>query len=261
MKNLFEQHYLLQEGMYFADKDSTNNGVIYLSDLIKDFYWNMLVLKDDIKLDDKILNQIEIDFGKNKRSSCIYLFSNDFQYADNSKFLQQHGYASAGRETWQVYDGRSITINEEKELKLVRTQKDKEDFIDVFVSAYGGEKSLEQPYGALPNTYVDCLRRSMDDTKKNHHFIVYNNQFPASVATLCFEDGIGGLYNVGTKPAYRGRGFGLYVTQACIEQWKKLKGNSLFLQTEIGSKVENWYKSLAFTEVFVGEFYVKEEGA
>jgi GNAT superfamily N-acetyltransferase len=258
MESLFEQHYLVQKGMYFADKLTIATGVIYQSDLVEDFYWNMLVLNADLKLDDKMLSQIEDNFKRLKRSPCVYLVSSDNQFAENSKILQQHGYTSSGMETWQVYDGRDITVRGEKEIKLVRTQKDKEDYIDVFVTAYGGEKSPEQPYGALPDIYIDCLKRSMDDTEKYHHIIVYDKEFPVSVATLCFEDGAGGLYNVGTRPSYRGKGFGLYATKACIEQWKKLNGKTLFLQTEKGSKVESWYKTMAFKEVFVGEFYVKE---
>lgn len=258
MKNLFEQHYLVQKGMYFADRLSMGMGTLYSSDKVEDFYWNMLVLNAGLKLDAETLKKVEAQFKKVNKSSCVYLTSDDSQFAENSEFLKKYSYVSSGQETWQVYDGRDIVVKAEREIKWVRTQQDKDDFFDVFVSAYGGEKSPEQPYGALPDTYIDCLKRSMDDIKKYHHVVVYDDGKPVSIATLCFENGVGGLYNVGTRPICRGKGFGLYATKACIDQWKKLKGTTLFLQTEKGSKVETWYKSVAFTEVFVGEFYVKE---
>ena len=69
---------------------------------------------------------------------------------------------------------------------------------------------------------------------------------------------IGGLYNVGTKPQFEKRGFGSAVTKACIDQWKKSNGSELFLQTETGTGIDDWYERIGFERVFEGAVYGKK---
>ena len=87
----------------------------------------------------------------------------------------------------------------------------------------------------------------------------HQNTLPISIATLCYKDGVGGIYSVGTDPVYRGKGLGSAITRACIRKWKELGGNLLLLQTETGSKVELLYSKLGFNKVFVGKGFVKSE--
>ncbi|MCL2364868.1 MAG: GNAT family N-acetyltransferase, partial [Defluviitaleaceae bacterium] len=144
--------------------------------------------------------------------------------------------------------------------------KSARDFIDVFTSAFGGEKTPESPCGSpeglsrphdgeLFKTIIDALSRTLNDNDKFFNFVCYEGETPVSIASLCFYDGKGGIYSVGTTPSVRGKGFGTVAIKACIDKWRELKGDELFLQTEAGSTAEKWYQRLGFKIQFTGRFY------
>lgn len=258
MKNWLTAHFNVQQGMYF-DTLYSKDGMFYFgSNHIQDSVWNYGMI--DFISSEKI-SKFEA-FCKNiGKPVSLYLSRED---ANNyNKMLVDLGFSAPlddgelVTETWMEFDVKKYNIQKSSNIHKVYTEKHKSDFIEVFLAAYGGEKTPEKPYGDLPEEYKECVERSFDNPKF-HNFVCYYEDVPVSVATLCMFGEHGGLYNIGTKPLYERRGFGLAVTDACINQWKSLSGKSLFLQTETGTGIDSWYERIGFRRVFDGAIYEKE---
>jgi hypothetical protein len=254
--SLLENHFDLQKGMFFSEKDTFNSFKIFKSNVIEDFSVNYACVMNN-HIPENLISEIETAFEKLNRTPCIYLAGEQLS-EENIKLLQKQSYEEAMIDSWMVFNNDlSFEIN----YPVVRITNSKgfEDFKTVYVKAYGGEKTPEQPYGELPETYIQCLDNSFKNFENFYHFVIYDNGLPISIATLCYKDGIGGIYSVGTDPIYRGKGLGSAITRACIRQWKKLGGNLLLLQAETGSKAELLYSKLGFDKVFVGKGFAKSE--
>lgn len=256
MNRYIDWHFSVQKGMYFDNVLKTNAYTLYLSNIIEDSYWNYALLKGNGSLNELSLKNMESLFLAEKRVPCVYLISGRDVVTE---ILTSSGYNMMFEESFMVFQRKVAVVDKRHNcyIKRVKGEKDVADFMDVFISAYGGEKTIEQPYGELDKTYYEALLRSFANDEKFYHFICYVDSHATSVATLCFCDGKGGIYNVGTDPCFRGKGFGSAVTSACIHQWESLKGDVLFLQTETGSAVEKWYQKMGFESVFTGRGFEK----
>jgi len=254
-----EWHFSVQNGMYFDKRNETQSYIVFSSNIMTDGSCNYAVLKSSINLKDEI-EIIEHEFNNMKRTPCIYL-SNEEHYVQRSSFLEQRGYSILSEESVMLYYKKNTYIKLKVNLNTVRVTdaKSANDFIDVFTSAYGGEKTPESPYGEkLDKTYIDALSRTLNDNQKFFNFVCYEGKIPVSIASLCFDAGKGGIYSVGTTPSVRGKGFGTVAIKACIDKWQELNGSELFLQTETGSTVEKWYQNLGFEIQFIGRLFSKE---
>lgn len=257
MNTLLKNHFDVQTGMYFSKSYNAFDWTILTSDIIEDGYWNYAILPaDDSAI--KNLSRIEEVFKGLHRSSSIYVI-NENNRKNCVGVLINSGYEKISEESFMTYAGNGLKIELPNGISIVRATnvREKNDFINVFTSAYGGEKTLDQPYGELDETYMNALIRSFDNEENFYHYVCYANGIPVSIATLCFCDRIGGIYNVGTNPSNRGNGYGTWVTKACIEKWNEMRGTTLLLQTETGSAVEQWYYSLGFKLEFYGSTYCK----
>lgn len=254
MNHLLEKHFMVQQGMYFSRKLDLKHFNIFLSDVIEDSYWNYAIINEKEDLS-KILKNIEAEFESNNRNTCIYLTNDREELSTEINILNNNGYQEMSTESFMVFNG--MKLESKLVVELAHSKQSFTDFKDVFIEAYGGEKTSEQPYGALPDTYITALEQSFNNPEKFFHFVCYDNAIPVSIASLCFFERSGGIYNVGTDPKYRKKGFGLAATVACIDMWRNLKGTQLFLQTETGSAVETWYKKLGYEVQFNGTSYAK----
>lgn len=259
MRSLLKNHFKVQTGMYFDHNITHGNWMVFMSNIIEDSFWNYAVLPEKCALE-KELPIVEEILKKANRPLSVYVI-NEKERSDYVDYLLQHGYNKVAEESFMTYDSHSYNNAISEGVDVVRAieKTEIEDFVTVFMSAYGGEITPEQPYGELDKTYVDALIKSFENTEKFYHYICYSNGRPVAIASLCYEDKNAGIYNVGTNPDNRGYGYGTLATTACIKKYLELGGKRLFLQTETESKVEAWYYSLGFKLVFYGSTYCKEE--
>lgn len=248
IKELLIDHFNVQKGMYFSERIDGDGRTYFFSDIITDGYWNYVYIDDNAGMLDSRDAGI---FSSYHRPLSVYVI-------ENKSDLTTDGYELISEESFMTYKGGDVIPRNEITVKRVNDDKEVSDFIEVFTDAYGGEKSPEQPYGELDSTYMNALMRSVADKEQFHHYVCYAEGKPVSVATLCIRDKVAGIYNVGTSISDRGRGYGTDVTKACIKDWINSEGKKLFLQTETGSVVERWYKTLGFVTVFNGKIYSKE---
>lgn len=257
MNTLLKNHFDVQTGMYFSRSFSDSGWIFFTSDIIEDGFWNYAILPEGR---DSILSlpSVEAKFKSIGRSSSIYVI-NESARKNDVEILKQQGYEKMAQESFMTFAGDFVAEGLPKNIQIIQASSANEitDFIEVFTNAYGGEKSSEQPYGELDETYIRALLESFNDTTKFYHYICYAEEKPVAVATLCLSNGIGGIYNVGTNPCDRGKGYGSLVTKACISEWQKKNGSVLLLQTETGSAVEKWYYSLGFKLEFYGSTFYR----
>lgn len=257
--SLLRQHFLVQKGMYFDYDLTWEKWHFLMSSIIEDGFWNYAILPEtcDITRD---LSSVESIFNNTDRVPSVYIIDEE-KCPNITELLKMEGYEKMAEESFMTYccnDCAKPNVGGKIIIRRAVDGDNMKDFIDVFTNAYGGEKTPDQPYGELDKTYMDALIRSFKNTDKFYHFVCYVDGNPVSVASLCYENGKGGIYNVGTRLNERGCGYGTAATMACIEKWNELNGDILFLQTETGSNVEAWYYTLGFKLEFHGSTYCKE---
>ena len=258
MNSMLKYHFNVQKGMYFDYDVVWGNWTLFMSNIIEDGFWNYAIMPELCNIDQE-LTHIEELFKKANRPSSIYIV-NEKKCAHVMEYLKEHGYEKMAEESFMVYENTSEPSHLRNDVIVKRATISQyyNDFLEVFTNAYGGEKTPEQPYGELDKSYMDALARSFNNINKFYHYVCFIDGKPVSIASLCYENGKGGIYNVGTNPCARGQGFGTVATMACVDEWQNLGGNVLLLQTETGSKVEDWYSSLGFKPIFFGSTYCKE---
>lgn len=263
-----EYHFEFQKGMYLSGRSDIRDATIVYSDIVEDFFWNyatQIRTKPDRVA--ALVGEVEVFLRKKSRVPCVYLTPWTRPTQELGAFLQEKGYSVQFQDAWmfleQVENKRlARSIQEQLTIKAVETQQDMQAVLEVFAKAYGGEPTDDEPYGGLPACYLEALKQSTSSPRdvKTFHFVAYTrNEQPVAIATMVFRQGWGAIYNVGTLPESRGKGFGTAVSHACIDEWRKLGGRVLFLQTEAGSGVERWYRAMGFVTQFVGEGWVLSE--
>lgn len=258
MKDWLITHFNVQQGMYFDTLYVEGDMLYFGSNSIEDSVWNYGMV-DEIT-DMSILRFVKFCKKIGKPSNLYMSRDNADKFNDKLVGMGFTGPFDADKlitETWMEFGRKNYSLDKDFDIQNVVTQKQKQDFMDVFLAAYGGEKTPEKPYGSLPAAYKKCVEESFGRSKF-YNFICYYDGNPVSVATLCMDGKKGGLYNIGTKPQYERRGFGLAVTDACINQWEKLSGELLFLQTETGTGIDSWYEKIGFKRIFEGVVYEKK---
>ena len=253
--NLLDKHFNVQKGMYFYEIKKEKNFLMFLSDKIEDCFWNYAIIKNPLVNLKQTIEEIENSFKSLQKDSCLYLVEKiDSKILDLIDLL---GYSEENSETWLTFDNPQI-VDVTHCVKKVCDKTTREDFLSVFIDSYCGEFTLDSPYGALPETYIQSLKRTLRNCKKFIHFVVYDeNNVPVSIASLCVYRDYAGIYNVGTRPVYRKRGFGTDATMACINYAAKEHLKFILLQTEENSNVEKFYRKIGFRPEFVGKMYVK----
>jgi GNAT superfamily N-acetyltransferase len=257
-----DYHFKFQKGMYLSERFEVQGVMVLYSDMIEDVFWNYAtqIRTTPERLDSFVAEIAEFLRGKG-RVPCFYLTPWTEPRKELESLLKEKQYTPQLRDAWMFFDPAIAKTSKRSNrdgygMLTIKTVDQPEDFITVFAKAYGGESTKDEPYGGLPDYYIKALRRSfaMNRDANTFHFVAYTaDRNAVAIATLVYIDGWGCIYNVGTPPESRGKGFGTTVSQACIDKWHALGGHTLFLQTEAGSKVENWYMSMGFVTKFVGE--------
>lgn len=154
-----------------------------------------------------------------------------------------------------------FAMSENFTIKPVETVEEMKIFIDVFKRSYGGA-TPDEPYGALPKEYGECIFESFSKPQKDKNTIHYLGMLGdelVGIATLIYSGEFGCIFNVGTIPNYRKRGIGKALTLNAVADSIKNGAKIVFLQTEQGSFNEKYYTKLGFSAKFIGEGFVLEK--
>jgi GNAT superfamily N-acetyltransferase len=90
------------------------------------------------------------------------------------------------------------------------------------------------------------------------HYLGMSNGIPASIASVYISSDVAGIYNVGTIPDFRKKGFGAALSRVAIAEALKHNVRKLLLQTELDSEPERLYSKIGFDQAFSGEIWSLE---
>jgi hypothetical protein len=255
------EHYRFQAGCYFSGSEEIQ-GALFLWSKIKDSYWNYAT-KIDIKEKylEKLMKKI-IEFYKNKDRKPTIYFTPFTKIRNLPELIEKFGFKSKYKDAWMFYEGREpkFEMPENFTIKPVETIEEMKVFTDIFSQSYGGATS-DEPYGALPKEYSECIFESFSKPQKNKsviHYLGILGDKPVGIATLIYSGEFGCIFNVGTNPVYRKKGMGKALTLNAVADAMKNGASIVFLQTEQGSFNEKYYTKLGFSTKFIGEGFVLE---
>lgn len=254
--NCLNMQYILLKGMFFDNKEDTDDYILCTSKVMDDYFWNIVYLKKEINKE--TLNNLEKKFKNMNRISSIYLGKNDISYNKNKELLLANGYSLNNTDVYMILE-KTIKININTHIKIIENKKEYNDFMKVLSSAYNDviENADENVYAdAVTECYYNAIKNTMNN-KEHIHIIVYDNDIPVSVATLNYINGIGGINNVGTAQGHWNKGYGKQLISYLINKFENLGGGILTLSTEYHSKNQQFYEKLGFREKYVMEQYMK----
>ena len=253
--NCLSMQYDLLKGMFFDDKEETDNYVLCTSKIMDDYFWNLAYLKN--KIDENILLEVENKLRRLNCIPCMYIGKDDEYFKDNKELLLNRNYQIKDIDVYMILSNyKNIDIN--LKIKVVETDDEYKDFMKVLSSAYNDniENASENIYANIvTKCYYDAIKNSINNGK-TYHIIGYNeDDIPVSVATLNIVDGIGEINNVGTVQGYWNKGYSKQVLTYLINFFKEKGGKDLLLCTEYQSKNQKYYEKIGFKEIYVMEQY------
>lgn len=250
-------HYIFQQECYFTGSKKLQDMLLLFNNRIRDYYWNYATKLDIDKRSLREGIQRIVDFYKSiDRQPAIYI--TPFSRPKNlPEFIKTLGFQSKYRDAWMFYDNSSpkIKLPEGFTIRPVESKEEMKVFVEIFNQSYSGA-TPEEPYGALPKEYGECLFDSFKNSGKDKNVVNCLGFFkgnPVGIATLIYSGKFGVIYNVGTVPQLRKKGIGAALTLNAVSTSIKNDAKIVFLQTEEGSYNEAYYKKLGFSTRFIGE--------
>jgi len=251
-------HYEFQVGMYFSEARELEVARLFYSDLIEDSFWNYAA---DISTTSEGIGQLiettEVFYSARDRAPAFYIvpWTQPEELQDE---LKRQGYEGLFEDAWVAGQNLSVPqmyeLPKGVEITTVQTPDQIDAFVDTFMAAFG-YVSEEVPYGGLPPSYGEALKRAAERGFYDRVMVNYlatSDGKPAGVASLVYAEGIAGLYNLGVSPEYRRRGIGRALAIRRIADALHAGNETIFFQTEPGGIVEKMYHRLGFRTEFLG---------
>lgn len=220
------RHYKFQMGCYFSGSKKIRGAFLLWNDKIQDSYWNYAT---KINIDEEslpeLIKKITSFYRAKNRQPAIYL--TPFTRPKNlPEITKQFGFKSKFRDAWMFYEKTEpqVILPQNFIMKQVETGEEMKIFAYIFHQAYGGV-TPEEPYGALPKEYGECLFESFSKPQRDKriiHYLGILDKRPVGIATLIYSGRFGSIYNVGTIPSYRKKGIGSALTLNAVADSKKI---------------------------------------
>ena len=219
-------------------------------------YWNFARVKRG--LTEHEVTKLEQKFIELKRTPSVY-FENkkDFSYFEG--LLQRKGYKKSYEDSWMFYEKDSVQLPDDYQVITVSNEKELLLFLDILNTCYQ-KNDPQNPYGELSKGILKITSDAWykyHQTQRVEYFIFYHHNSPVSVSSLIYYKDYGYIWDLGSLPSVRGKGFGklatLYSVKKSIE-----KGNKYhFLATETGHYPNNFYQRIGFRTKFTAIDYFK----
>lgn len=156
--------------------------------------------------------------------------------------------------TMQV-PGMAIDLSQTEQTKLTQLKKKhnirlidgiEKSYTEIFMISFEVDPSIEEPMKEFSNEFL-----KYPDTS---HFLAYIDNNPVGCASVIYEAGVAGIYNVGTLPDYRHRGIATSLMASCmLDAIEKGYQYSILHSSEKGKKV---YTRLGYEDFFTFKRYL-----
>jgi GNAT superfamily N-acetyltransferase len=254
-------HYRCLQRMYFDSLQAVSGGSLLFSNHVGDSYYNYfgataLTTPDDIRSCDQA-------FAARDRTPAAYVGPQ--VQAETIDSLTKDGYTRWATDAWL-----GIDLSADFDISLPSTivcdylkPEGEVAYLDAFRDSYSGA-SGEDAYGDLDEGYTQALGQALPESKINGYerrFLqaVEGNRVVGVVSLILAAD-LAGCYGLGVVPDQRHRGLGRALMERIANDARSSGAERLFLQTESGSAVEEWYQHLGYRPLFDAT-YLKKPGS
>ncbi len=255
--DLVNFHLTCLQGTYFNTRSVADGWLTAISDLITDYYYNFvtpLPAPEHRSLPPPSFDRLL----SSKRSPTLYVSP----LASRGSYSPANlGLEHVATDAWLGKKLSASSAPLTAGASIIQSDLSQvSDYIGVFEKAYSGTDP-DDPYGTLEYGYRNSLRQSLTVsppfgfTRYDVLLRVPGENAPASIGAVYVSGALAGIYGVGTDPRLRKQGYGEAVTLA-LEGLASTAGASyVFLQTEAGSEVQNWYESQSYSHLFDAEYH------
>ncbi|HVK58958.1 MAG TPA: GNAT family N-acetyltransferase, partial [Candidatus Kapabacteria bacterium] len=236
---LLRAHYRFQQGCFVSDQAEVAGGIFAFSDITPVPMWNHSAWFQGNQDFAKFIESSRAwQSGKN-RCPVVYIAEPTPQQL---AVLQEQGFEKFDEEAWMTCEAGSFPGRESDEAIEVKDQQALNQFVDTF------SKSFQIKEAGYRRALV---QREAPGAVRSRHFVLYNEGRAVSVGTVVADGETACLYNIGTPPDQRNKGYGgrvlEHIAAAAIEDGCRV----LFLQVENDSNAKRLYEKKGFRTAFV----------
>lgn len=244
---LIRKHYRMQHGRMISRCEDLPHGIAVHSDVSTVSMWNHSAWfggSHDALLE--FAKKGEAASLRRNRRPAFYLISSDHEPLGGTDTFAEWGYEWFDRESWMIYTRATPPELNGSSLSVLQAQTPQQidQFVDVFAAAFQIRDSA----------FIELLRhQALDPQHAAHvrHFIGYSGGKPGCVGTLISSGSACCIYNVGTVPGARNRGYGSALITHLLNHASAQQPVVVFLQTAQGSAAERLYLRHGFNVAFV----------
>jgi GNAT superfamily N-acetyltransferase len=170
--------------------------------------------------------------------------------------LVASGFFKQVEEAWMVFDPQcagNASANPEVEIGQIEAHSSDEAiraYIDCYNVSFRSPSHVQAGFG-------ESFRGVLSHAAGIHYLARVRGE-PASSMSLFFMDGLGCAYNVGTFPAFRGRGIAATLLLRLIQDATALGIHTLFLQAVEQGPAQPLYERIGFRTQFVRAWFLPQ---
>ena len=178
-----------------------------------------------------------------------------------NEFLDAKDYTIASNDCYMVPENKESTqASLPKNIQIKAGHQELiSDYLDVFLSVFGGTTSNENPYGGIEKGYIDATRETYANPARRHpidNIVAYDGKKPVAIGSLIQNESIAGNYGIAVLPEYRGKGIAKAIMQKLSLLAPKHKH---FLITEEGKQPYQIYLKLGWKPLFSTFIYTPKQ--
>lgn len=242
---LLRMHYALQRGSFVSELSESTGGLLALSTVIAAPIWNHAAWLNGAQSEfAPFIRHASESLSARGRRPIIYV-PNSISPAQ-AEMLKAAGYEKFDEEAWMTCVHSASSFQQSPAVKKIDDQQSLEAFLQVFSAAFQTKEG----------DYRRILSKSEGAEFHSEHFVLYDQDSkPVSVGTLIQDGTVGCIYNVGTPPRERGKGFGSQIFEHIVATARTQGCTTLFLQVENSSAPQRLYEKRGFQTAFVRSGY------
>ncbi len=226
---LLRTHYAFQTGAFLSAAEHRGGGILCFSEISVSPIWNHAAWIDGTE--GELSDFVEAAIGWHNEDRCPVMYLMEAA-REQTLALKGKGFERFDEESWLAAVPRGEFSSRVREVGEIG------EYVRVFSEAFS---TREDGYG-------QALRSA--GNSGHRHFALYLEGKAVAIGTLVQRDGLGCLYNVGTLPSARNKGFASELVQHLLAIADQAGCRKLFLQVEPGGAADRLYRKLGFVRVF-----------